>query len=121
MNLAEISALADGLAPVIRDLMGKATEPLIARIDSLEAALAEARAVDHVSTIRAAVDEAVAALPAAAGQPRRRAGAAPVPDAPARSRRPPALTPSFPPPAGWAKVEPVSPTGSLPYRACPDR
>jgi len=63
MKLAEIAALADGLAPVIRDLMAGATAPLIDKIADLERQLREARAVDHSEAIAIAVKAAVDALP----------------------------------------------------------
>lgn len=65
MKLAEIAALADGLAPVIRDLMAAQTAPLLERIAGLETELAAAKAIDHGAAIRAAVAEAVAAIPPA--------------------------------------------------------
>jgi hypothetical protein len=62
MKLAEIAALADGLAPVIRDLMAGAVKPLADRIDELER---ELRARDDAETIRALVAAAVAEVPPA--------------------------------------------------------
>lgn len=63
MKLAEIEALAEGLAPVIRALMADAVKPLTDQIAEMERQLEEARAVDHSEAITIAVKAAVEALP----------------------------------------------------------
>lgn len=63
MKLAEIEALAEGLAPVIGTLMADSVKPLTDKIADLERQLEEARAVDHSEAIAAAVKAAVDALP----------------------------------------------------------
>ncbi len=63
MKLAEIAALADGLAPVIRDLIAAAVKPLVDENADLKRQIADLCAVDHGELIRAAVDSAVAAIP----------------------------------------------------------
>lgn len=63
MKLAEIEALAEGLAPVIRDLMAAAIKPFADENADLKRQLEELRGVDHTEAIRAAAVEAVRALP----------------------------------------------------------
>lgn len=63
MKLAEIEALAEGLAPVIRDLMAAAIKPLVDENAELKRQIAELTAIDHGTAISAAVREAMAALP----------------------------------------------------------
>lgn len=65
MNHSDIAALMKGMAPVVRDLFAASVEPLLQRIGDLEREVAASRSVDHSETIRVAVQEAVAALPAA--------------------------------------------------------
>lgn len=63
MKLAEIEALADGLAPVIRDLMAAAVSPLTQQITTLQAEIAELRSIDHAATVADLVADAVGKLP----------------------------------------------------------
>lgn len=63
MNHSDIAALMKGVAPVIRDLVAAAIKPLVEENAELKRQVAELGAVDHGEMIRAAVGEAVAALP----------------------------------------------------------
>lgn len=63
MKLAEIEALAEGLAPVIRDLMAAAIKPLVDENADLKRQIGELLTIDHSEAIRAAAIEAVRALP----------------------------------------------------------
>lgn len=63
MKLAEIEALAEGLAPVIRDLMAAAIKPFADENADLKRQIGELLAVDHAAMIQTSVAEAIAAIP----------------------------------------------------------
>ena len=65
MKHSDIAALMKGLAPVVRDYIASALEPLVKRIGELEAELSETKAIHHASAIADAVKLAVAAMPKA--------------------------------------------------------
>lgn len=65
MKHSDIAALMKGVAPVVRDYIASAVEPLVKRIGELEAEISEAKAIDHASAIAEAVKLAVDALPKA--------------------------------------------------------